>query len=201
MDISKASTSFRTLLLQRHLPLARSIAFQLKRSYVWVDSDELYSYALWGLTLAAKAYMPKRGVPFSNFAIRKARYLAIDAMREDKVIRRSSSSGGPALPYWPLSVNGSCLENISEKNSGATIRDVDLRDQIQVMLRRLGEEDRRLLQLYYADGMTFKEIGHVLNRCEAAICMRHKTLISRLRKWNKAAPGSSGTSDGLRRQP
>ena len=59
-------------LVKGHLAMARSIASRLKRRYVWVDSDDLYSYSLWGLTQAASAYAPDRGVPFANFAASKA---------------------------------------------------------------------------------------------------------------------------------
>ena len=36
--------------------------------------------------------------------------------------------------------------------------------------------------MYYADGLTFREIGEVMEISEASVCLRHKAILGRLRR-------------------
>ncbi len=174
-------------LVNGHLAMARSIASRLKRRYMWVDSDDLYSYSLWGLTQAANAYSPDRGVPFANFAASKAMFLAIDAMREDRVLRRKCVGGRPVtLLHSQLSPErGAPPEDIPDERSGDPAERVEMKDLVANILERLCPEERQLLLLHYADGMTFLEISQVYDKCESTICLRHKALIAKLRRMVK----------------
>ena len=73
------------------------IAARLHRWYEWVPVNDLESYAYLGLAMAAKIYQPDRGVPFENFASRKAMYLAIDEMRKDGVLKRRGAAPAPSM--------------------------------------------------------------------------------------------------------
>jgi RNA polymerase sigma factor (sigma-70 family) len=57
------------------------------------------------------------------------------------------------------------------------------------MLGRLDARDRQALLMYYSDGLTFKEIARVFHRSESAIAIRHKNLISKLRRMFSPGAG------------
>lgn len=58
---------------------------------------------------------------------------------------------------------------------------------VRSTLRRLAVKDRHLLLMYYADGLTLREIGCVLHISESAAGLRRKTLIVRLRQAARAS--------------
>ncbi|MGB9660818.1 MAG: sigma-70 family RNA polymerase sigma factor [Moorellaceae bacterium] len=49
-------------------------------------------------------------------------------------------------------------------------------------LERLGERDRLILNLYYNEGLTFKEIGQVLQISESRVCQLHGRALLNLRR-------------------
>jgi RNA polymerase sigma factor (sigma-70 family) len=171
-------------LVEEHLTLALWITAALKRRYPWIDKDDLHSYSLWGLTLAARSYTPGRGVPFASFACSKALFLAIDAMREDRVLRRQKL--GRDLPgvylYQSMRAGEWSLAEVADSHSGEGERRLEARDMVARVLGELRAEDRRLLVLYYASELTFREIAKVMNTCESTICLHHKALLARVRR-------------------
>ena len=179
--------------IAEHLIIAKRIAANLKRRYCWVDLDQLYSYALWGLTLAASAYRSETGVPFERFVRGKGMYVAIDAMREDRVLTRGNGHKRPMVLCCSDSDDGELglLYKIADRRSSENLQAVDVRDQVGAMLGRLGDEDRQSLLMYYADGLTFKEIARVFNKSESAISFRHKNLLAKLRQMFSGGLGQT----------
>ena len=175
------------------LKIARKIAATLKRRYGWLDWDQLYRYSLWGLTLAAEAYRGETGVPFERFARGKGMYVAIDAMREDRVLARNTAHKRPM--FFSCSDGGDGETGlpcgIVDRRSSENFQAVDVRDQVRCMLDRLDDQDRQSLLMYYSDGLTFKEIARVFNKSESAISIRHKNLIARLRRMFSSEPGTA----------
>lgn len=53
--------------------------------------------------------------------------------------------------------------------------------QLAAIIETLGREERILLEMYYWDGLTLKEIGLALNVSESRACQIHTKLILRLR--------------------
>lgn len=159
-------------LARDHVELAGKIACRLCRSYSWVGIDDLRSYAYLGLALAERAFRPELGVPFVKFAWRKAMFLAIDEMRKDGVVSRKDArrTTCSALPF-----------ETADPQSGALLRCVDRTDLYDSLMMGLKDRDHRLVEMYYTDGMTFREIARVFGITESAVCLRHKTLINKLR--------------------
>ena len=159
-------------LARTHVELADKIAGRLYRSYSWVGMDDLRSYAYLGLALAERVFRPELGVPFVKFAWRKAMFLAIDEMRKDGVVARKDSRRDKctALSF-----------ETADPRSGAPQRRVERNDLCDSLMTRLRDRDQQLVAMYYADGMTFKEIANVFGITESAVCLRHKTLIHKLR--------------------
>ncbi len=171
-------------LVRENLPLARQIAGRLKKRYSWVPLEDLHSYSLLGLTLAAKAFDRTRGVPFPNYASQKALFWAIDEMRKDGVlVRRSSAANRPKTVRFGDSrmQEDTPAMQVPDRAADRTARRVEVRDFVKTMLGKLSEEERRLMELYYADEMTFGEIARVFDLSESSICLRHKAIIKKLR--------------------
>ncbi len=185
MVANDTSASPVSQLAEQHMDIARTVTCRLKRHFSWIDMDDLRSYSLWGLTRAAGVYMPERGTPFINFASKKAFFFAIDAMREDKVLRRKSTSTKTVKPQR-FSLEDRCeLSDLADDHTGREALRMEMRDLLAHLMGRLDVEDRRLLLLRYVDGLTFKEIAKIYDRTEPAICLRNKALISKLRRLAK----------------
>ncbi len=185
MVASNLTTDAVTELIEQNLDIARSVAFHLKRRFPWINMEDLRSYSQWGLTRAAGLYSPERGTSFVDFASQKAFYLGIDAMREDKVVRRGSQGQASAshARQSSLSTSRPLLTEVVDEHSADDMRRLEARDHIVNLLGRLDDRDRQLLLLYYCEEMTFKEIARVFDRSESAISLRHKALIAKLRQF------------------
>ena len=53
--------------------------------------------------------------------------------------------------------------------------------QLASIIEKLGRDERILLEMYYWDGLTLKEIGLAMNISESRVCQIHTKLILRLR--------------------
>ncbi len=56
-------------------------------------------------------------------------------------------------------------------------------EQIKEALKDLGDSERNVLQLYYMETLTFKEIGRVLHISESRVCQIHHMAIFRLQEF------------------
>jgi RNA polymerase sigma factor (sigma-70 family) len=174
MDHATEECRYREL-ARDHVGLADQITRRLMRRYGWVGWDELQGYAYLGLTLAARAWDPERGLSFKRFACTKAMFLAVDEMRKDGVLRRAD------------------IVNDTQEQTGIEIDIVDdaarrdretmeARDLCARLVSKLRPQDRELLQMIYNDHLTYKEIAAVYNITESAVCLRHKAVIEKLRR-------------------
>ena len=169
-------------LASKHLPMVTRIAARLHRWYEWVAMDDLESYAYLGLAMAAKKFQPDRGVPFENFASRKAMYLAIDEMRKAGILKRRSATPGPSI--------GMLNPEIPDPLGPKAFASLERRDMCESLLKKLKDGDRKLLMMYYADQMTFVQIGQVLGLSESGARLRHKAVMKRLRRMARLAPAN-----------
>ncbi len=154
------------------MTMANQIASRLHRSYGWVGVDDLRSYAYLGLVLAEKAYNPDMGVPFVKYAWRKAAFLAIDEMRKDGTVSRKDSH---KLNCAPLTFE------TADPQGEDLYQQIDTTDLYDSLMDQLSDSEREFLAMYYADGMTFKEISRIFGISESAACLRHKATIRKLR--------------------
>lgn len=77
---------------------------------------------------------------------------------------------------------------IEDKNSPSPDAHLQDKEQLEILaeaINLLKEKDRTILNLYYYEGFTLKEIGTVLNVSESRVCQLHSRAISNLRECMK----------------
>lgn len=73
---------------------------------------------------------------------------------------------------------------IEDKNSPSPYECFDEQERVKVLsecIEKLKEKDRIILNLYYYEGLTLKEIGQVLQVSESRVCQLHSRAIKNLR--------------------
>lgn len=164
--------------------LSRQIARSLKRRYPWVDLDDLEGYAFLGVALAAKGYKAELGVPFPNHAGKKGMFLAVDEMRRARILRHASAAKRPHfVGLIALDSHGDPIDAVepASTDSDRDMARLEARDTLASLMGELRPQDRKLLLLHYADGLTFREMGVVLGLSESGVCLRHTSVLARLR--------------------
>jgi RNA polymerase sigma factor for flagellar operon FliA len=77
---------------------------------------------------------------------------------------------------------------IEDKNSPSPDAYLEDKEQLEILtqaINLLKEKDRTILNLYYYEGLTLKEIGTVLSVSESRVCQLHSRSISNLRECMK----------------
>lgn len=73
---------------------------------------------------------------------------------------------------------------IEDKNSPSPEQSYEKEEEVEILakaIESLKEKDRIVLNLYYYEGLTLKEIGTVLNVSESRVCQLHSRAIRNLR--------------------
>jgi hypothetical protein len=174
---------------EQPLPLALSIACRLKDRYAWVDMEEIPSYSVPGLVLAARTDSPDRDVSFACFAGSKTMVLTVDQMRRNEVLSRACRHRWPFLPMG----GGDCAEGkgqafgIVDRRSDVVMARMEACDTLGRAFPGPAPEDRRLPLLHYAEGLTFLDIARILDLPGSAISPGHTRLRPALRsRWRPA---------------
>ena len=166
-----------------HLGLIRLISYRLKRRFPWIDSEDLFSYSALGVAQAASLWQGGQGGTFGAYASVKGMFLAIDQMRKDRLIRRS---GSPRWREIPMAYGGQEDDHHVPESADARgsegLEMLEKRDLLERLMRDLPQRDRHLLELRFADELTFAEIGKVLGVSESAACLRNSTLLKTLKR-------------------
>lgn len=74
---------------------------------------------------------------------------------------------------------------IEDKNSPSPEQSYEKEEEVEILAKAiegLKEKDRIVLNLYYYEGLTLKEIGTVLNVSESRVCQLHSRAIRKLRE-------------------
>lgn len=155
--------------------LAYRIAWQYARHQARdVPPEELVGEALYGLTYAASMFKEDRGVPFAAYATLVVRHRLIQAIL---VWRREQ---------WiqPLPVQRKEEEpwEAEDPHSPDVCTDASARDMCEQIRRALPARWYSVLCLYYAKGLTFKEVGKQLGISRERVRQLHDQAIRHTRK-------------------
>ena len=77
---------------------------------------------------------------------------------------------------------------IEDKNSPSPHDAYEEQEKVEVLaqcIEKLKEKDRIILNLYYYEGLTLREIGEVLEVSESRVCQLHSRAIKNLRAMLK----------------
>lgn len=173
--------------IEQIMKIAHQTAARLKRSYSWVDAEDLHAYALLALTMISKCYSAECGIPFAKFAGQRLLHNTIDEMRKDRVLFRKNSKVPRTILMSDFSRDATGTPEMSDRQSHRPMDVLEARDICTQLLRRLSPCDRRLLMMYYDQQLTFREIGEVFGISESAAFLRHKALMERLRRMARAS--------------
>ncbi|MBC8369534.1 MAG: FliA/WhiG family RNA polymerase sigma factor [Planctomycetes bacterium] len=73
------------------------------------------------------------------------------------------------------------LDSIGESKEDNPFDVVNRKDLVAVITDQLGDKERSILQMYYIQGLTLREIGSALSITESRVCQIHSNVIKRLR--------------------
>lgn len=86
------------------------------------------------------------------------------------------------------------IQDNNSKNPLEQLVDKDVKQELQLALRRLPERERMIMVLYYHENMTLKEIGETIAISESRVCQLHAQAIMKLKNIL-----SSSRSDRMRK--
>jgi hypothetical protein len=170
-------------LAARPLPRVLSIVRCLKNRYTWADMKRLPGTTIPGPVLAARTNNPDLGVSFAGLAGGKAMFLAIDRMPRDRGGSRASRRRWPIVSTGGrdgAEGKGPAFGTVGRRSDGV-LAQAEARDALGCAFAGLALEDRRLLLLHYAEGLTFLEISYVLGCSASAVSLRHARILETLR--------------------
>ncbi len=73
------------------------------------------------------------------------------------------------------------IQDENSKNPLEQLVDKDVKQELQIALKRLPERERMIMVLYYHENMTLKEIGETINVSESRVCQLHAQAIMKLK--------------------
>jgi len=179
-------------LIVHFLYLVKYVAGRLFASYSsHVEFDDLASYGVFGLIDAIDKYDVSRNVKFETYAQLRIRGAIIDHLREIDWLPRSVRQKAKELEraYSEL-----------ENELGRSATDQEIADKLGVSIDvfhkkistvstyslvslddLLEQKERRIVELYYYEELTYKEIGKILSISESRVSQLHTKAILKLR--------------------
>lgn len=99
-------------------------------------------------------------------------------MADDATVSSIYDKKGPAEEGIEI------IDTIQDENSMNPLDamvDKDIKQELQVALRRLPEREKMIMALYYHENMTLKEIGEAISISESRVCQLHAQAIMKLK--------------------
>lgn len=171
-------TPYQDTLIEKHMQLARNLAYQKKRLLPkFVDVEDLVSAAYLGLCEAATRYDEAQGTAFITFAYRRVWGAIHDYLREQIVGKRDD-------PITVYSLDHEGEDETPLKNSVADKELTSDDEVLEVLTSGLSEQSRETVRYYYFESYSMKEVGEklgvsesrvsqIINSCKGAIRRKH----------------------------
>ena len=150
-------------IVEQYIPLVKYIASRIMigRS-TYIEYEDLVSYGMIGLMDAISKFDPDKGIKFSSYASIRIKGEMIDQIRKARPISKGA------------------MDKLAKYNE-AIDEDKEKVEILAECIEKLKEKDRTILNLYYYEGLTLKEIGKVLEVSESRVCQLHSRAIKNLR--------------------
>jgi RNA polymerase sigma factor FliA len=205
------SDSARDQLAERYTLLVDMVATRVGTHLLQgrVAQAELASYGTFGLLDALETFDPGRGVEFVAYAIPRIRGAIIDELRsldwvprsvlfKARDIEKATTELETRLRRPPtdaeiaeyLGIRIGELHDIVTQVSFWSAPDpisgmegTEIRAMLAKAVNSLSEQEKKMLTLYYLEGLTLAEIGEVLGVTESRVCQIHTKAVECLRKY------------------
>lgn len=190
--LSKKSTKWRNLLVERYFPTVKQHAERMGRK-VPVQLDDLISDGTIGLINAIDTFDAERGIPFEAYSHKRIYWAMIDGMRKREWVPRSLREKAQKTGIKLTEVkslhyqydsdgdnhSGSMLDFLNDKNNSFQHSQSD--EILQHITHRMSRTDALIISLYYWNGLNMRDVGKALGMSESRVSQLHKLLIQRLK--------------------
>lgn len=171
--------------LEEEINIAHHVAWRLWQSTINQELEELQSESILCMLKAKKAYKPECG-KYKSFLYTRIWQRLIDWMRDNSELSRLEIKKLQAGLREPLRI---CSIESKFPDSETRIHETliakpekYLKDDVEWVLDRVKKPKyRRILELYYLEDMTMRQVGKKLKISESRISQIHDQLITRLR--------------------
>lgn len=168
------NTSVETL-FHEHYYLIHAAVKRYRRQFRGADFDEILSDATYGLLQAIRRYDPSQGMMFGAYAAFKIRQTMIDGFykrwRQKGILKTAVS-----IDVLEPDTNPALC--IIEKG----YQDIDNRDLVSVILQRLDERSRQLIELRFFEGLTPEAIAHRMGLKKRTVLCKIKLILTTLKR-------------------
>ena len=182
-------------LVLAHQRLARIVAYRMKRTLpAAVDVADMISTGIIGLVKAVQDFKPAFGILFTSYASIRIRGEILDHFRAlDVVSRGDRARGGPGA-FQTLHLEDLALAMGTDVPVADILPDPRAFEPLEILARRpdwswpsalvdgLPSRERRVLELYYRDGLLLREIGVQWGVTESRINQLKQRGLARLRE-------------------
>lgn len=168
------NTSVETL-FHEHYYLIHAAVKRYRRQFRGADFDEIVSDAAYGLLQAIRRYDPSQGMMFGAYAACKIRQTMIDGFRN-----RWRQKG-----ILTTAVSIDCLEPDTHpalRMTDTGYQAIENREFVGVMLNRLDERSRRLIELRFFEGLTPHVIAQQTGLEKRTVHRKIKLILKTLRR-------------------
>lgn len=195
-----------------YVPFVERIAVRVHKVYgQQVPREDLVSYGMLGLMDAVERYEPSPDAPFERFAYYRVfgammdgtrrwstgRALARLRRREEDRARDAGREtahrpGIAALPKLCQPQNEQAVEGVAgfrgksreqgDRSPESVVNLGDMAEAMTELLDTLDQHERRIVQLYYFDEESFRDVAAALGCSPSWLCRMHQGLLAKLRK-------------------
>ena len=188
------SHAHRTAIAERYIPLVRKMAYRLAESTRFrAEPEELASDGFFGLWSAIDAFEPSRGLLFSTYASKRIRGAMLDAIRErDWMPRRARQRGDECKQLHASQLRNGTKQHYLE----LAAKPATNTEEFEHLIRGLRREDRRVLRMYFVDGLRGVEISRAIGLSAGRISQMKISAINELRELLAGEPEAKRAQTG-----
>lgn len=178
--------------IEDYLPLLRGIATKMSLKLPrCVELDDLVQWGYFGLRDAARTFDPSLNVKFSSHAMFRIRGAILDGIRDYDWVPRLVRSRKEAV-VSQKSISSLLFDDGSKP---VTLRDSITDETVEIPGDRLEKREladriirfapskcRRIIELYYVEDKTMKQVGEILAMSESRVSQLHDWAIRKIKR-------------------
>ena len=161
-----------------------------------LQREDWVQFGIEGLNEAIDRFDITRGIKFETYAILRIKGKIIDNLRKLEV-KPTQYTQSLQTTYTPVKYSTVSLNTFVSDTEDLTLLDVlenpnaddpflkveldNIRDEVKVVIRELEDKDRLVLIWYYYEGLSYKEIGNILNVTVSRVSQIHTQIIKKLK--------------------